>query len=160
MSDFAKFYALLKQLPYAEKEAIVSTYSGGETTSLREFKKRNPRGFGWMLADLESKTAPPQPSPNNVRQSEAESKGRETESEARKRKYRSLILRAMQEQGIAAKGRDWSDVNDFVERFAGKGKSLSNMSLEELQNFNRQVHKLLDWHNTKREIAARTALMN
>ena len=150
MSDFAKFYALLKQLPYADKEAIVSTYSSGKTTSLREFKKCNPRGFGWMLADLESKATPPQPSP----------KERETESETRKRKYRSLILRAMQEQGVSAKGRDWSDVNDFVERFAGKGKSLSNMSLEELQNFNRQVHKLLDWHNAKREIAARTALMN
>ena len=149
MSDFAKFYALLKQLPYADKEEIVATYSGDETTSLREFLKRNPQGFGWMLADLENKVATLQ-----------RQKPQKTADESQKRKYRSLILRAMQDQGVTVKNRDWSDVNAFVERFAGKGKSLSNMSLDELQSFNRQVHKLLDYYNMKREIAVRAAVMN
>jgi hypothetical protein len=149
MSDFAKFYVLLRQFPYADKEEIVSAYSDGETTSLREFKKRNPRGFNRMLTDLENKTA-------NIQPNET----KKTTDEPQKRKYRSLILRAMQDQGVMVKGRDWSAVNAFVEKFAGTGKSLSNMSLDELKNFNRQVHKLLDWHNMKKEIACRQALMN
>lgn len=149
MSDFAKFYALLKKLPYADKEAIVSTYSGDVTTSLRDFKKCNPAGFRWMLTDMERKAADLKPS-----------KMKKTPDEPQKRKYRSLILRAMQDQGVTVKNRDWSDVNAFVEKFAGKGKTLSNMSLEELKKFNAQVHKLLDYYNMKREIAVRTAIMN
>lgn len=102
-----------------------------------------------MLTDMENKVTPPQPSP----------KGREAD-EPQKRRFRSLILRAMQEQGVTVKNRDWSDVNNFVEKYAGTGKSLSNMSLDELKKFNAQVHKLLDWHNMKREVNLRAALMN
>lgn len=149
MSDFAKFYALLKQMPHADKETIIESYSGGETTSLREFKKRNPRGFSWMLTDMENKVTSPQSSP----------KGREAD-EPQKRRFRSLILWAMQEQGVTVKNRDWSDVNSFVEKYAGTGKSLSNMSIDELKKFNAQVHKLLDWHNTRKEAALRAAIMN
>ncbi|GHV13576.1 hypothetical protein FACS1894169_00880 [Bacteroidia bacterium] len=152
MSDFAKFYVLFNKIPYADKEEIVSTYSGGETTSLREFKKRNPRGFSWMLTDLENKVGTsPQPSPKE--------RGQDADAD-KKRKYRSLILRAMQDQGVSVKGCDWSAVNAFVEKFAGKGKSLSNMSLDELKKFSRQVHKLLDYHNMKKEVACRSAIMN
>ncbi|MDR2002129.1 MAG: hypothetical protein LBQ74_03790 [Prevotella sp.] len=149
MSDFAKFYALLKQLPHADKETVIKSYSGDETTSLREFKKRNPRGFSWMLTDMENKIS-------NIRQNTPE----KSKNEPQKRRFRSLILRAMQEQGVTVKNRDWSDVNNFVEKYAGTGKSLSNMSLDELKKFNAQVHKLLDWHNMKREVNLRAAFMN
>ena len=105
MSDFAKFYALLKQLPYADKEEIVATYSGDETTSLREFLKRNPQGFGWMLADLENKVATLQ-----------RQKPQKTADESQKRKYRSRIRREMQEQGVTVKNGARSDVNALVGR--------------------------------------------
>ncbi|MFC4673598.1 hypothetical protein [Dysgonomonas termitidis] len=153
MSDFAKFYALLKQLPYADKEEIVLSYSGKRTASLREFKRVDATGFRYMLADLERKAAPPQPSPEVREQADAE-------TEVKKRKYRSLILRAMQEQGVTVKNRDWSEVNNFVVRYAGEGKTLKNMSLEELKKFSRQVHKLLEWHNNKRQEMLIKAIMN
>jgi len=148
MSSFAKFYALLKMFPYADKETIVSTYSGGATTSLREFFARNPKGFSWMLTDLENKA------------DNAQAKPAHDKDEQQKRRFRSLILRAMQDQGVTVKNRDWSDVNAFVERHAGKGKSLSNMSLDELKRFNAQVHKLLDWHNAKNEQKVYLSIMN
>mgnify|MGYP001094615431 CR=1 FL=1 len=149
MSDFAKFYALLKKLPYADKETIVSTYSGDVTRSLREFKKCNPTGFRWMLTDLENKTAGIETK-----------KPQKSTDEPQKRRFRSLILRAMQDQGVTVKDRDWSDVNAFVERYAGVGKSLSNMSLDELKTFNAQVHKLLDWYIKKKLAAMALAIMN
>jgi len=147
MSDFSHFWALLKQMPHADKDTIVASYSGNLTSSLREFKNLNPRGFSFMLADMENKL---------------KAMGNKTSSpdEPRKRRFRSLILKAMQDQDVMVRNGDWSEVNRFVERFAGKGKSLSNMSLDELKKFNSQVHKLLDWHNMKKEARLRLAIMN
>ena len=34
--NYARFYALLKQLPGADKETLVEQYTGGRTTHLRQ----------------------------------------------------------------------------------------------------------------------------
>ena len=149
MSNFAKFYTLLKQMPQADKETLVDAYSGGRTSSLRDFASSDPTGFRFMIADMESKV-------NNV---PAKAKKNDAD-EPQKRRFRSLILRAMQDQGVMVVNGDWSAVNEFVRRYAGRDKKLSTMTLDELKTFNSQVHKLLDWNNNKREMQLRKAMMN
>ncbi len=152
MNQHAKFYALIKQMPYANKTDLVSTYSKGKTASLRDFYKLDPKGYEIMLSDMVKCVAngknTPQPSP------------KATDSGTEKRRFRSLILRAMQDQGVMVVNRDWSPVNEFVARYAGDGKSLNNMSLDELKKFNKQVHKLLEWHKAQIEKRIKQALLN
>ncbi|NDW10929.1 hypothetical protein [Dysgonomonas sp. 520] len=149
MSDFARFYALLKQMPHADKEELVFVYSDSKTTSLREFLRMDAIGFSKMVSDMQHQV-------DELKQNEEKPQ----ENEVVKRRFRSLILRAMQDQGVTVKNGDWSDVNNFVERYAGAGKRLSKMTLDELKIFNSQVHKLLDWHKAQIEKRARIALMN
>lgn len=148
MSKFSRFYALLNQMPHADKAEVVCSYSGGKTTSLREFLNLDPRGFDFMLSDLQNKSKPTQKPTINAKE------------ENQKRRYRSLILRAMQDQGVTVQNCDWSDVNNFVSRYAGANKKLSTMTLDELKKFNSQVHKLLDYYNAKKEVLLRQAMLN
>lgn len=151
MNPHAKFHALIKQMPYVTKADLVLQYSKNKTASLREFYNEYPAEYSIMLRDMEIAV-------NNAQNENV--KHQEDADEPKKRKLRSLILRAMQDQGVMVVNRDWSAVNSFVSRYAGIGKSLSNMSLEELTKFNKQVHKLLDWHKAKVEKQIRTALLN
>lgn len=151
MGTHAKFYALLKQMPYATKAGLILQYSKNQTESLRDFYKMFPAEYSIMLRDME----------NTVNNTRIETVKPQTDiDEPKKRKLRSLILRAMQDQGVTVVNRDWSAVNSFVSRYAGIGKSLSNMSLDELTKFNKQVHKLLDWHKAKQEKQIRIASLN
>lgn len=150
MSTHAKFYALLKLMPYVTKADLISQYSKNKTSSLREFYTKYRSDYDLMLRDMQK-----------VVDSTVEIvKPQIDADEPRKRKLRSLILRAMQDQGIMVKNKDWSAVNNFVSKYAGNGKSLSNMSIDELTTFNRQVHKILDWHRAKIEKHKLIALQN
>lgn len=151
MNDFARFYALLKQMPHADKELLVETYSEGRTTSLREFLKENPKGFWDMLQAMQL----------IVDNSTGRSKVKEHyDNVDEKRRLRSLILRALQDQGVAVKNGNWSTVNDFVTKHAGAGKRLSTMTLAELKKFNMQVHKILEWHLKKQDALRKRAMFN
>lgn len=150
MNNITRFWALLKQLPHADKEALVLAYSDNKTASLRDFLTDDPRGFSYMLIAMQ----------NEVNKLKKDKPKMVSKDDVEKRRFRSLILRAMQDQVVMVRGGDWSEVNEFVVKYAGFGKTLSNMTLDELKKLNRQVHKLLEWHNNKKEIAVRLAIMN
>ena len=42
---YARFYALLKQMPYADKEQLIHEASGGVTTSLSQFAETDAKGY-------------------------------------------------------------------------------------------------------------------
>ena len=83
--NYARFYALLKQLPGADKETLVEQYTGGRTTHLRQ------------MCSVMAQVA-----------------GYETRKEALRkelRRKRSICLRLMQQLGIDTT--DWTRVDDF-----------------------------------------------
>lgn len=150
MSTYAKFYALLNKMPYVTKADLILQYSKNKTDSLRTFYNKYRSDYDLMLQGMQ----------NAVENTEETTSLKIDADDLKKRRLRSLILRAMQDQGVMVKDRDWSAVNNFVSKHAGEGKSLSNMSLEELTTFNKQVHKLLDWYRVKKEKQRLIALQN
>ncbi len=53
MAPHAQFYALLRQMPHAEKEQLVFDASGGKTTSLSEFVKSDKKGYNRLLDNMQ-----------------------------------------------------------------------------------------------------------
>ena len=84
--NYARFYALLKRLPGADKETLVSGFTDGRTASLREMTTKE---YDAMCKSLEEQTG----------------------WRAQLRKKRSLCLKLMQQAGIDTT--DWQRINDF-----------------------------------------------
>ena len=49
--NYARFYALLKQMPYADKETLVEQYTHGRTTHLHETTEQEYRQLGVNTTD-------------------------------------------------------------------------------------------------------------
>jgi hypothetical protein len=137
-STHAQFYALLKQMPYAEKENLVRDASGGRTSSLSEFAESNPKGYNRMLSDM-------QRSINGQIETQKES----DEIEAQKRRYRSLILGKFASHGIVVKNWDYTEINNIIQHWSKSLKTMKTMNLDELKKLNRQVHKIMEWLDNK-----------
>lgn len=91
--NYARFYALLKQLPGADKETLVEQYTGGRTTHLRQMTIKEYELMCSVMAQVA---------------------GYETRKEALRkelRRKRSICLRLMQQLGIDTT--DWTRVDDF-----------------------------------------------
>ncbi|MDR0828868.1 MAG: hypothetical protein LBN95_01990 [Prevotellaceae bacterium] len=141
-NDFSRFYALLKQMPFADKEQLVYENSGGKTTSLKEFEKSNPKAYTTMLNDMQRAIDGTQAS---VKTSDSE--------DAEKRRYRSFILKKMTDRGVVVKNWDFTEVNQILTAWTKSDKNLKNMTLEELKKTNRIVSKIMDWYEKKRKTA-------
>lgn len=105
--NYARFYTLLKKMPCADKETLVSSFTNGRTTSLREMSVKE---YEIMCVSLEEQTG--------------------WKSELKKK--RSLCLKLMQQLGVDTS--DWARVDNFCQHPRLAGKPFRKISVEELQD--------------------------
>ena len=111
--NYARFYALLKQLPKADKENLVEQYTHGRTVHLHETSIQE---YDTMCNDMERVV------------------GLDERREAiRKelRRKRSVCLKLMQQLGVDTT--DWARVDNFCMNPRLAGKPFRNISIEELE---------------------------
>lgn len=112
INNFHRFYALLNRL-HTEggkedfKETLVSSFTNGRTTSLREMSVKE---YETMCSSLEEQTG--------------------WKSELKKK--RSLCLKLMQQLGVDTS--DWARVDNFCQHPRLAGKPFRKISVEELQD--------------------------
>lgn len=120
--NYARFYALLKRLPGADKETLVCQYTRGRTVHLHETSIQE---YNMMCNDMERVAG--------------YDERRETLRKELRGK-RSVCLKLMQKAGIDTT--DWQRVNDFCRhpRIAGKAFAQLNVSdLDVLQTKLRSI---------------------
>ena len=114
--NYARFYTLLKKLPGADKETLVSSFTDGRTTSLREMKVKE---YDAMCASLEEQTG----------------------WKAQVKKKRSLCLKLMQKAGIDTT--DWQRINDFCRHPRIAGKVFAQLSLADLDSLQTKLRSIM-----------------
>jgi thiamine pyrophosphate-dependent acetolactate synthase large subunit-like protein len=112
----AQFFALLAQMPGADKEDLVWEYSHTVTNSLSEFYNKNPNGYAQMITDMQRIVDKMKP---------------QTNEQAELKRLRSAILHRLQKHGIDTT--DWKRVNAFMRQPRIAGKTLGEMTISELQ---------------------------
>ena len=111
--NYARFYTLLKKMPGADKETLVSQYTDGRTTSLRETTRQE---YDRMCRDMERETGYDEFVEGIRRQL---------------RRRRSEVLKLMQQLGIDTT--DWNRVDAFCEDVRIAGKAFRHISIDELE---------------------------
>ena len=114
--NYARFYTLLKKLPGADKEVLVSSFTDGRTTSLREMSVKE---YEAMCISLEEQT------------------GWKIEL----KKKRSLCLKLMQKAGIDTT--DWQRINDFCRHPKIAGKVFAQLSLADLDSLQTKLRAIM-----------------
>lgn len=114
--NYARFYTLLKKLPGADKETLVSSFTDGRTTSLREMTSKE---YAAMCASLEELTG----------------------WKAQVRKKRSICLKLMQQAGIDTT--DWQRINDFCRHPRIARKEFARLTLEELDSLQTKLRSIM-----------------
>ena len=111
--NYARFYTLLKKMPGAEKELLVSQYTNGRTTHLHETTMQE---YNTMCRDMEQVA------------------GYDERMEAvRKelRRKRSVCLKLMQQLDVDTT--DWTRVDNFCLHPRIAGKPFRQINIEELE---------------------------
>ncbi len=134
-SPHARFYAVFARMVGADKEDIIWDYSNKLTTSLNEFKEKNPSAYTAMLIDLEQKF------PAAKQAAKPSSKAGKQAVSDETRKLRSGILKRLQKHGIDTT--DWNCVNRFLENPKIAGKRMYNMTDDEMKSFIRKMESIL-----------------
>lgn len=111
--NYARFYTLLKKMPGADKELLVSQYTSGRTTHLRETTQQE---YNKMCRDMEQVAGYDEFVEGIRRQL---------------RRKRSVCLKLMQQLGIDTT--DWNRVNAFCEDARIAGKAFRHISIDELE---------------------------
>ena len=111
--NYARFYTLLKKMPGADKETLVSQYTDGRTTSLRETTRQE---YDRMCRDMERETGYDEFVEGIRRQL---------------RRRRSEVLKLMQQLGIDTT--DWNRVDAFCKDVRIAGKAFRHISIDELE---------------------------
>lgn len=108
-TSYHRFYALLKRLPGIDredmKETLVSSFTDGRTTSLKEMTQKE---YNAMCASLEERTG----------------------WKEQLKKKRSLCLKLMQKAGIDTT--DWQRINDFCRNPKIAGKEFAQLGVKDL----------------------------
>ena len=118
IKNFAKFYALLKNMTGADadmKDELVSQYTNGRTESLRDMSKCE---YYKMCADMEALIG----------------------INAEIKKDRSIVLHLMQKLGINTA--DWPTVDNFTMHPRIAGKPFRRLSSDELRQLERRLRKI------------------
>lgn len=110
--NYARFYALLKKMPYADKSTLVEQYTHGRTTHLHETTASEYRT---MCDEMERVTGYAE---------------RRKALQAQLRKKRSACLRLMQQLGVNTT--DWATVDNFCLNPRVSGKRFAQLDEEEL----------------------------
>lgn len=134
----ARFFALLKEMPYITKEELVYRYSNRETTSLSTLFNTKRIAYNNMISYMH----------NIVMSSQIH------EVKAK----RSAILHRLQKHGIDTT--DWSKVNRFLEQPQIAGKRLYDMTIEEMTSLIRKLESILTKDNKIRTENERKAWLN
>ena len=127
ISNFHRFYASFNRLPCGGdredlKETLVSSYTNGRTTSLREMSEAE---YKTMCAALEHKVTP---------------NARAVYIQERKRR-RSSALHQLQLYGVDTT--DWNKVNAFCEQPRIAGKPFRDLDCEELEALTRKMRAII-----------------
>lgn len=127
ISNYHRFYASFNRLPCGGdredlKESLVSSYTNGRTTSLREMSEAE---YNAMCAALEHKVNP---------------NARALYIQARKRR-RSSALHQLQLYGVDTT--DWNKVNAFCEQPRIAGKPFRDLDCEELEALTRKMRAII-----------------
>lgn len=127
ISNYHRFYASFNRLPCVcdredMKESLVSSYTNGRTTSLREMSEVE---YNAMCAALEQKVTP---------------NARALYIQERKRR-RSSALHQLQLYGVDTT--DWNKVNAFCEQPRIAGKPFRDLDCEELEALTRKMRAII-----------------
>lgn len=114
--NYARFYCLLKKLPGADKETLVSSFTNGRTVSLHEMSAKE---YDAMCASLEAHTG----------------------WRMQLKKKRSLCLKLMQLAGIDTT--DWQRINDFCRHPRIAGKAFAQLSLADLDSLQTKLRSIM-----------------
>ena len=114
--NYARFYTLLKKLPGADKETLVSSFTNGRTLHLHEMSVKE---YAAMCASLEEHTG----------------------WRVQLKKKRSLCLKLMQQAGIDTT--DWQRINDFCRHPRIAGKVFRQLSLADLDSLQTKLRAIM-----------------
>lgn len=114
--NYARFYSLLKKLPEADKETLVSSFTNGRTVHLHEMSAKE---YASMCATLEEHTG----------------------SRVQLKKKRSLCLKLMQQAGIDTT--DWQRINDFCRHPRIAGKVFAKLTLADLDSLQTKLRAIM-----------------
>lgn len=143
----ARFFMLLKQLPFVTKEELVWEHSGMLTESLSEYYRINPAGYNRMIRDMQQTV-------DNMKQ--PQKTGSKT-SETTKR-LRSGVLHRLQKHGVDTT--NWDRVNKFLEQPRIAGKRLYDMTDQELIDLIPKLESILKKDKQRESEIERMTLMN
>lgn len=121
--NYARFYALLKQLPHADKDTLVWQYTQGRTKSLREISKWE---YDVMCRDMERVV-------NND--------NKVALKQAALRKARSGVLHQLQIYGLDTT--DWATVDAFCKNPRIAGKLFRELTITELNEVNKKIRVII-----------------
>lgn len=114
--NYARFYCLLKKLPGADKETLVSSFTNGRTVHLHEMSAKE---YASMCSTLEEHTG----------------------SRVQLKKKRSLCLKLMQQAGIDTT--DWQRINDFCRHPRIAGKVFAKLTLADLDSLQTKLRAIM-----------------
>ena len=114
--NYARFYCLLKALPGADKETLVSSFTNGRTLHLHEMSAKE---YVAMCASLEEHTG----------------------WRVQLKKKRSLCLKLMQQAGIDTT--DWQRINDFCRHPRIAGKVFAKLTLADLDSLQTKLRAIM-----------------
>ena len=146
MNAHARFYGLLRLLPYTSKNELVWQYSNMLTDSLSEFYERDRNGYNRMIADMQKLVNRMDKAP------------KPTGDNHNLKKLRSAILHRIQKHGVDTT--DWNKVNRFMEQPRIAGKRLYDMSEEEMRVFIPKIESILKKDQQKQAEIARMTQLN
>lgn len=148
-SVHARFFMLLKQLPFLTKEELVWEHSGMLTESLSEYYRINPAGYNRMICDMQQTV-------DSMKQPQKKT-GKKQTSEITKR-LRSGVLHRLQKHGVDTT--KWDCVNKFLEQPRIAGKRLYDMSDQELIELIPKLESILKKDKQREAEIERMTLMN
>lgn len=121
--NYARFYALLKQLPHADKDTLVWQYTQGRTKSLKETSKWE---YDVMCRDMERVV--------NIGNKAAL-------KQTALRKARSGVLHQLQIYGLDTT--DWATVDAFCKNPRIAGKPFRKLTIEDLNEVNKKIRVII-----------------
>lgn len=120
--NYGAFYALLKDLPHADKEELVLSWTGGRTSSLREMTDGEyERMIQGLRAEIQDRDA--------------------------LRRARSSVLKLLQQYGIDTTSFD--KVNAFCQQARVAGKPFGALKVGELEALSRKMRSILSKSKAK-----------
>lgn len=127
----SKFYALINQMPNADKGELVWQHSNMLTTSLSEFYEKKPREYRAMVESMQ----------RSVDELNGKKDVAITFEEREKKRLRSAILKRLQLHGVDTT--NFNRVNSFMEQKRIAGKRLYEMSIDEMKELIPKLESIL-----------------